>query len=72
MEITTSMSLDYDAVKWDIRSKRKKQIKQVCLIGINIITALVILFPLLYAFSIALMPGGELYTNSTKDRKSVV
>lgn len=64
MEAVTRMSLDYDAVKWDIRAKRRKQAKQVVLLIGNIIAALVILFPLLYAFSIALMPAGELYTNS--------
>lgn len=50
--------------QWDIQAKRKRAVKKVLLVAANVVTTLVILFPLIYAFSIALMPAGELYTNS--------
>lgn len=42
----------------------KKRVKTTLLICANIILALLILLPLLYAISIALMPSGELFTTS--------
>lgn len=59
-----NLSQEVEVNKWDIQAKRKKVLKQGLLIVANIVTALVVLFPLIYAFSIALMPAGELYTNS--------
>lgn len=59
-----NLSQDIESDQWDIQARRKKQMKKILLIAANVVTALVILFPLIYAFSIALMPAGELYTNS--------
>lgn len=59
-----NLSQEVEVNQWDIQAKRKKVLKQGLLIVANIVTALVVLFPLIYAFSIALMPAGELYTNS--------
>ena len=42
--------------------KRKRVIRKVVLIGANIVVALLILLPLLYAVSIAFMPSSDLYT----------
>lgn len=40
----------------------KKRIKTATTIAANIMVALVVLLPLLYAVSIAFMPSGELFT----------
>lgn len=45
-----------------ISEKRKKTIKTAVLITANLVVALLILFPLLYALSVAFMPSSELYT----------
>ena len=42
--------------------KRKGVIRKVVLISANIVVALLILLPLLYAVSIAFMPSSDLYT----------
>ena len=42
--------------------KRKRVIRKVVLISANIVVALLILLPLLYAVSIAFMPSSDLYT----------
>ena len=42
--------------------KRKRVIRKAVLIGANIVVALLILLPLLYAVSIAFMPSSDLYT----------
>ncbi|MGN0314185.1 MAG: carbohydrate ABC transporter permease [Fusicatenibacter sp.] len=44
------------------RAKRKKQVRTVCLMAVNLVVCLFILFPLLYTVSVAFMPSGELYT----------
>ena len=41
---------------------RRRRIKKGILIGLNLVMALFILFPLLYAVSVSLMPGTELFT----------
>lgn len=41
---------------------RRRRIKKGILIGLNLVMALFILFPLLYAVSVSLMPGNELFT----------
>lgn len=66
MEVSENIVWKDESAKWDIRAKRKKQVRQVLLIGTNVVMALVILFPLIYAISVALMPAGELYTNSRR------
>ncbi|MBO5293056.1 MAG: carbohydrate ABC transporter permease [Lachnospiraceae bacterium] len=45
----------------NLRAKRKKKIRTVSLLGANVVTAFIILLPLLYAVSIAFMPSGELF-----------
>ena len=44
------------------RALRKKRIRKVVLVGLNIVFALFILFPLLYSISVSLMSGEELFT----------
>ena len=48
--------------RMDREAKRKKQIKSGLLICLNVIFAMLILAPLLYAVSIAFMPSSELFT----------
>ena len=45
----------------NLRAKRKKKIRTVSLLCANVVTAFIILLPLLYAVSIAFMPSGELF-----------
>lgn len=42
--------------------KRKERLETITLMLLNVVTVLVILFPLLYAVSIAFMPSSELFT----------
>lgn len=44
------------------RALKKKRIRKVVLVGLNIVFALFILFPLLYSISVSLMSGEELFT----------
>ena len=48
--------------RMDREAKRKKQIKSGLLICLNVILAMLILAPLLYAVSIAFMPSCALFT----------
>lgn len=57
----------------------RRRVGRLALTGVNLLMALFLLLPLLYAVSIALMPSGELFTTSMNlipatptDRKSVV
>jgi sn-glycerol 3-phosphate transport system permease protein len=43
------------------KARSKKRVNQFLRVAINVIVAVVVLFPLLYAFSIAFMPSNELY-----------
>ena len=56
---------------------RRRRARTGVLLVLNIFMALFILFPLLYAVSVSLMPGSELFTMEMnllpkQDRKSVV
>ena len=44
------------------RALRKKRIRKTVLVCVNILFALVMLFPLLYSVSVSIMPGDELFT----------
>ncbi|WP_420886644.1 carbohydrate ABC transporter permease [Candidatus Galacturonibacter soehngenii] len=44
------------------RAKRRKTIKQISLLFLNVTVALIILFPLFYAMSLAIMPSGEVFS----------
>ncbi len=46
----------------NLRLKRKRTVKKAALVAGNLVLALLILSPLLYAVSIAFMPSGELFT----------
>lgn len=46
----------------NLRLKRKRAVKKAALVAGNLVLALLILSPLLYAVSIAFMPSGELFT----------
>ena len=56
--------VNVEAIKEEMRKKYKRQtvLKKGIRLGINIIAALVILMPLLYAVSIAFMPSSEVFT----------
>ena len=41
---------------------RRRRIRSAVLVSLNVVMALFILFPLLYAVSVSLMPGSELFT----------
>ena len=44
------------------RALRKKRIRKTVLVCVNILSALFMLFPLLYSVSVSIMPGDELFT----------
>lgn len=44
------------------RAKRKKLVRQTVLVGLNLLMAILILLPLLYAVSVAFMPSSQLFT----------
>jgi sn-glycerol 3-phosphate transport system permease protein len=46
----------------NVKAKHKKRIKQISLVCLNIIVAAIVLFPLLYAFNIAIMPSSEVFS----------
>lgn len=59
-------SEDIDTIKEAMKKKYKRQdkIKKGIRLGINIIAALILLMPLLYAVSIAFMPSSEVFTTN--------
>lgn len=61
MELERQKFLDTKA-RMEARQKYKNAAKTAAHIGVNILVALVVLLPLLYAVSIAFMPSGELFT----------
>ncbi len=44
------------------RAKNRRRIKQITLLFLNTMVALVVLFPLLYAISLAIMPSSEVFS----------
>lgn len=44
------------------KAKSKKRMKQISLVVVNVIVALFVLFPLLYAVSLAIMPSSEVFS----------
>lgn len=59
-----SQSIDMASLrkKMLIIQKRKKNARTLFRLAVNIVVAIVVLLPLLYAISVALMPSGELFT----------
>lgn len=45
-------------------ARNKKRVKQIILFGINLIVAIIILFPLFYAVTISIMPSSEVFTTN--------
>lgn len=58
------MYMDIESRKEEIKKKYKRQmlIKKGIRLGLNIVVAVIILMPLLYAVSIAFMPSSEVFT----------
>ena len=48
--------------KMGLAALRRRRIRSAVLVSLNVVMALFILFPLLYAVSVSLMPGSELFT----------
>lgn len=48
--------------KMGLAALRRRRIRSAVLVSLNVVMALFILFPLLYAVSVSLMPGNELFT----------
>lgn len=46
---------------FNTRSRKKKRFNKVMLLLVNVLAAFIVLFPLLYAFSVSFMPSHELY-----------
>lgn len=58
----TKAQLEQLRLDMNQRAKSKKRLKQISLIILNIIIASIILFPLFYAVSIAIMPSSEVFS----------
>lgn len=58
----TIEQLDKLRIDMNQRAKRRKTIKQISLLFLNVTVALIILFPLFYAMSLAIMPSGEVFS----------
>lgn len=58
----TMEQLEQLRIDMNQRAKNKRRIKQMTLLFLNAMVALVVLFPLLYAISLAIMPSSEVFS----------
>lgn len=58
----TLQQLEQLRIDMNQREKGKRRIKQMALLFLNAVVALVVLFPLLYALSLAIMPSSEVFS----------
>ena len=58
----TAAQLEQLHTQMNARALRRRRIRQTVLVALNIVMALFMLFPLLYAVSVSIMPSSELFT----------
>ena len=62
----TAAQLEQLHTQMNARALRRRRIRQTVLVALNIVMALFMLFPLLYAVSVSIMPSSELFTMDMK------
>lgn len=63
-DTVTADEITYLQQKMNQQAKNKRSMKKVSLVCINVIVSILVLFPLLYAFSIAIMPSSEVFSTT--------